>query len=80
MSIPITNQIKLYMHCVLCTKQNLPQKIEAGWTPQGFQVWCLNHQCNIIHVDFEGSKHPANATRLPTEDEKTEQHKRENTH
>jgi hypothetical protein len=36
--------------------------IEAGWTQLGFQVWCRNHNVNILHVDFEGHKHPANAT------------------
>lgn len=63
-----TREIKMFMHCGLCIQEKKPQYIEAGWTLQGFQVWCLNHDCNIVHVDFEGTKHPANTTRrLPAE-------------
>lgn len=60
--IPNTHEIKGFMHCARCVRERIGQKIEAGWTQQGFQVWCLNHNCNIIHVDFEDSKHPANTT------------------
>jgi hypothetical protein len=38
-------------------------RLEAGWTALGFQVWCRRHDVNVIHVDFEGAQHPANATR-----------------
>lgn len=64
------NQIGLYFHCAQCmaekpadvTPQNFAQ-LECGWTERGFQVWCKRHQCNVIHVDFEGVKHPADTTR-----------------
>lgn len=65
-SPPNTKEIQMFMHCGLCIKENKQQRIEAGWTPLGFQVWCRNHDCNIVHVDFEGQTHPANTTlRLP---------------
>ncbi len=69
-NIPNTNEIKAYMHCGLCQREDLPegqspadaQRISVGWTPLGLQVWCDKHNVNIIHVDFEGQKHPANTT------------------
>lgn len=65
-TIPVDKQIGAYMHCSLCLQEGLPQNIEAGWTRQGFQVWCRNHNVNIIHVDFQGQRHPANcAARNP---------------
>lgn len=65
---PNTREIKAFMHCGSCIKESLPQNIEAGWTALGFQVWCRNHNCNIVHVDFEGSQHPANTTRKSPEE------------
>ena len=38
------------------------QKIQVGWTDHGIQVWCVRHDCNIVHLDFEGYTHPANTT------------------
>ncbi len=63
---PVTrNQIQIFFHCKKCIKElppdTSPQQfvhIEAGWTTEGFQVWCLRHDLNIIHMDFEGHKHP----------------------
>jgi hypothetical protein len=64
MTIPRnSNEIQAYLHCGLCLKNNLGQNIEAGWTRQGLQIWCRNHNCNIVHIDFEGVTHPANVTR-----------------
>ncbi len=65
--IPLTNEIEMYFHCSLCIAE-LPddtspqewQRLEMGWTELGFQVWCKRHVCNVMHVDFEGHKHPAN--------------------
>ncbi len=61
------NCINLYLHCGKClgevpegTSPREYQKIQAGWTDQGLQVWCVRHDCNIIHIDFEGQTHPAN--------------------
>jgi hypothetical protein len=58
--------IVLFFHCTLCADDPsgpLPSDIECGWTTLGFQVWCRRHDCNIIHVDFQGNKLPANLTR-----------------
>jgi hypothetical protein len=63
-------EILMYFHCGLCLKEKPPDvtprdwiHIEAGWTQKGFQVWCVRHECNVINMDFEKHKHPANATR-----------------
>ena len=68
--IPNTNEIKMYLHCVLCIEElprnESPQSYtmyEVGYTPQGIQVWCKRHNCNVIHIDFEGHKFPANTSR-----------------
>lgn len=34
-------------------------RIEVGFTPFGLQVWCHRHAGNIVHVDFEGRRLPA---------------------
>jgi hypothetical protein len=72
--ISARNEIQAYFHCRSCFKEKPPKMaprdwmhIEAGWTPQGFQVWCVRCECNVVHVDFEGHKHPANTTRAPRE-------------
>lgn len=64
--IPKTNEIKLFMHCGLCMAEmpagQSPRdwaQLEMGWTPIGFQVWCKRHDCNVLHVDFQGQKFPA---------------------
>ena len=65
--IPVTNKIAMYLHCRKCIKELPPGEsprdyaaIEAGWTKIGLQLWCKRHDKNILHVDFEGQKHPAN--------------------
>lgn len=58
-------QIKAYIHCGLCLN-TLPEGIsprdwadlEVGSTNKGIQVWCKRHEKNVIHIDFEGIKHP----------------------
>lgn len=68
--IPVTKAIEAFMHCGLCLLEK-PRgtspaewaRLEVGWTPFGFQVWCRRHDCNVMHVDFEGTKHPANTRR-----------------
>lgn len=70
------NQIEMYLHCSLCLQEwEADPKIktvmspaeyartQSGWTKQGLQVWCNRHECNVVHIDFEGQKHPANVTR-----------------
>ena len=64
--IPVTNKIAMFLHCKKCLDE-LPgdqsprdyATIEAGWTKIGLQLWCKRHDKNILHVDFEGQKHPA---------------------
>lgn len=64
--IPDTNEIEMFMHCSMCMHEKpkgiSPKdfcRINAGWTKLGFQVWCVRHDCNIAHVDFQGMQHPA---------------------
>lgn len=68
----LTNDLSIssYMHCGLCLEER-PEDIsprdfaelEVGWTELGLQVWCKRHGCNVVHIDFEGHKHPADTTR-----------------
>jgi hypothetical protein len=67
----ITNEleIQMFFHCAKCLDE-LPigqsprdfVRIEAGFTPLGIQIWCVRHEINICHVDFQGQQHPANLT------------------
>lgn len=64
------NQIKMYMHCARCLGDRPPtvspadySQLDIGWTDHGLQVWCRRHDCNVLHVDFEGVKHPASTSR-----------------
>lgn len=67
--IPNTLQAHLYLHCGKCLNE-LPKgisareysQLEVGYTKLGFQVWCRRHECNVMHVDFQGQTHPANLT------------------
>jgi hypothetical protein len=68
-TIPAANGIKLFFHCGRCLADrpyNMSpsewSQIEAGWTTLGLQVRCKRCDLNIIHVDFEGHKHPANVS------------------
>lgn len=67
--VPATNCIQMFFHCGTC----LPDKpidqspsewsaLEVGWTPIGLQVRCKRCDRNIVHIDFEGQRHPANTT------------------
>jgi len=66
-----------FMHCSLCIKEGIPKdespqtwsRLSVGWTVEGFQVWCNRHESNVIHVDFEGIKHPADLTRIQIKEE-----------
>ena len=60
----MNNEIEVFFHCKECMRE-LPngqspqdyQRIQAGWTTKGLQVWCNRHDLNIVHIDFEGVKH-----------------------
>lgn len=66
MKKPIKNEIGMYLHCKQCLVELPPDtsprewaQLEVGWTKAGIQVWCKRHELNVIHMDFEGQKHPA---------------------
>ena len=74
----ITNELEIsaYLHCGKCLPDKPDgispmewSKTQAGFTPLGLQVWCNRCDCNVMHVDFEGAKHPANVTRKRIEDD-----------
>ena len=69
------NKIGSYLHCGKCLEEwkNTEEirtkvspkdyaRIQVGWTEKGLQVWCNRHDCNMINIDFQGQKHPANVT------------------
>ena len=63
------NNIGMYLHCKICMS-DIPEgespathaRIATGWTPAGLQVWCARHDINIMHIDFQGNRHPADLT------------------
>lgn len=66
------NHIMQYMHCALCLEE-IPEDVsprdwartQTGFTSKGVQVWCVRHDCNIVHIDFEGkSPFPAETGRI----------------
>lgn len=70
------NSMVAMLHCALCldewkaneqvNRTMSPRdwaELEVGWTRQGIQVWCKRHECNVVHMDFEGRKVKANTTR-----------------
>lgn len=66
-----TNEITAYVHCQQCLEE-LPRntsphewgQLEVGFSAAGLQVWCKRHEFNVMHINFEGQKHPANTTRM----------------
>lgn len=75
----LKNNIVAFLHCKECLKE-LPDGVspaewsahDVGWTEKGLQVWCRRHEANVLHVDFEGHKHPAATSRLEKEDKPEE--------
>lgn len=64
--IPATNEINSFFHCRQCLDEKpsnfSPREwasLEVGFTKLGVQVWCKRHECNIVHIDFERLRHPA---------------------
>ena len=63
--IPATLEIGRFLHCSRCIRE-LPgnqsprdwAQLEVGFTKLGIQIWCKRHEINVLHVDFEGVKHP----------------------
>ncbi len=64
--ISSTNKITSFSHCGQCMDE-LPEdqsprewaQLEVGFTDIGIQIWCKRHERNVMHVDFQGQKHPA---------------------
>ena len=61
--IPVDEQIVKYMHCLRCMdgrpEDQSPRewaRLNVGMTPIGFQVWCVRHDLNVLHIDFEGRR------------------------
>lgn len=74
--IPSTNEITTFWHCGKCLEEiksgasgsTSPRdyaRLNVGFTKLGLQVWCVRHDVNVCHVDFEGQKHPANMRIAP---------------
>lgn len=72
----VTKEIFAFIHCGRCLKELQageagtlsPREyasLEIGWTKQGLQVWCSRHEMNVMHVHFEGCKHPARSDAVP---------------
>lgn len=69
-------RIDMYFHCPLCiadlregrAQGESPEsyaRLSVGFTRAGLQAWCIRHDCNVVHIDFEGYQHPAVLDRLP---------------
>jgi len=64
--LPVTNEIEGFIHCQHCLREKpdgvSPREyaqLEVGFTVQGLQIWCKRHEMNVMHIDFQGAKHPA---------------------
>jgi hypothetical protein len=67
----ITNKLEIfsYCHCGKCIEEWKATKpgvspaefarLNVGFTPAGLQVWCVRHNVNVMHIDFQGQQHPA---------------------
>ncbi len=57
------SKIHTHITCALCYEE-IPNGVsmkeynerEVGFTTEGIQVWCMRHNCNIMHLDFDGQK------------------------
>ncbi|MEE8538559.1 MAG: hypothetical protein V3S54_01995 [Woeseiaceae bacterium] len=56
-------KICTHIHCAMCCEEVPAGESmqdynwrEIGFTDKGIQVWCLRHNCNILHLDFDGQK------------------------
>jgi hypothetical protein len=60
------NHIRMFFHCKKCLQERPEDQsprdwaqLEVGTTRLGIQVWCKRHEINVIHIDFQTQKHPA---------------------
>lgn len=57
-----------YINCTMCVIEAAKgghhikdwAKLTVSFTAIGLQVYCLRHEVNVIHIDFQGQKPPAN--------------------
>lgn len=65
-SKPRESKIVTFLHCAMCLEE-VPEgmsaseyaQTEVGFTIEGIQIWCLRHNANVVHLDFEGRLVPA---------------------
>jgi len=72
----LTLSITQYVVCSKCADEIMqldpPRSLQdyaamdVGFTDYGVQVWCRRHKANIVHIDFQGRKCPADFRRLET--------------
>lgn len=69
--------IHRFAHCHRCLDELPPDhspaewaRLNVGFTEIGLQVWCVRHELNVLHIDFQGARHPVNdsAPLPPTRD------------
>ena len=68
--IPVDESILLYTQCALCVAE-CPEgecmrnfaRLNVGLTPLGIQIYCVRHDANVAHFDFQGVSHPMNNCR-----------------
>jgi hypothetical protein len=56
-------QIVGYAHCGLCMSERPADqspaefaRLNVGYTPQGIQIWCVRHDCNVQHIKLPDAK------------------------
>ena len=66
MNTPLSKNIDNYLYCSECQREFESgmtdfgsmrdySKIETGFTDLGFQIWCIRHDRNVCHINFEGN-------------------------
>lgn len=62
--------IEVFYHCGECLEElpsdKTPQdycRLEFGMTKRGFQLRCIRHNLNVIHIDLEGKKVKVDTTK-----------------
>ena len=62
-----TKQIGMFFVCRRCMDNGIQTNLEAGWTTYGVQLWCRNHDMNLIHIDFMNYQHPADTSSIKSQ-------------
>jgi len=56
----VPNMITSFFHCAKCLDE-MPEdvtprhwaRLEVGYTPRGFQIWCVRHEQNVGSFSFD---------------------------